>query len=184
MKQRTRDTDLVREVLGGETEAFGMLAERYHRPILNLMYRGTGSRSLAHDLAQDTFLRAFERLDTFRLSSRFFPWLYAIGVNRLRDHYRASGRSPESAAVEWETLQTADPRAENAERLLDARALMDGLLRLPPLYREALILRYKEECSMEEIAQALGLSVSAAKMRVHRGLDMLRELFGEERHAQ
>lgn len=187
MTQSDRDTELVRETLAGDAEAFGILAVRYQRPILNLMYRNTGSRELAHDLAQDTFLKAYEKLTSFTLSRRFFPWLYAIGMNRLRDHFRTMGRSMETNWQDIDGLQAIpgqDHTEENLHTMIDAKKAEALLLHLPLPYREALVLRYKEDCSMEEIAEALDISISGAKMRVHRGLDMLRNCFGEEHHAQ
>ncbi|MGE4291405.1 MAG: RNA polymerase sigma factor [Desulfovibrio sp.] len=185
MNQSEKDSALVRETLNGDAEAFGLLVARYQRPLLNLMYRNTGSRELAQDLAQDAFLKAFEKLETFRLSARFFSWLYAIGMNRLRDHFRAKGRSSESPWQEIDALPDTCAEEFSEERMnvtLDARTIESRLLCLPLPYREALILRYKEDCSMEEIAESLDVSVSGAKMRVHRGLDMLRDFFKEPRH--
>ncbi|MEF2144933.1 MAG: sigma-70 family RNA polymerase sigma factor [Desulfovibrionaceae bacterium] len=182
MDKTEKDLALVRETLAGDVEAFGLLVRRYQRPIVNLMYRGAGTRETAHDLAQDTFLRAYERLETFNLSRKFFPWLYAIGLNRLRDHYRSCGRSAEQ---EWERIDTLpeETRGSQQEDLathLDGQRAAKALQELPLVYREALVLRFREECSMEEISEALGLSLSGAKMRVHRGLEMLRNVFRED----
>ncbi len=92
------DRKSIMEVLSGNVDAYRDLVQRYQKPIFNLMYRLTGSREDARDLAQETFIKAYQKLDHFKLGSRFFPWLYTIGLNpertpdppfrkpRLRDH--------------------------------------------------------------------------------------------------
>jgi RNA polymerase sigma-70 factor (ECF subfamily) len=181
MDQR-EEKRIVLEVLGGEANAYALLVRHYERPIFNLMVRMTGSQEDALDLAQETFLRAYEKLDGFKTSTRFFPWLYAIGLNLARDFLRKKKLD----TVWIENVSEASPGmcvGPNQERevldRLDAVRVAEAMGRLPVEYREAIILRYKEELPMKDIAKALDVSVSGAKMRVSRGLGKLRDLVAE-----
>jgi RNA polymerase sigma-70 factor (ECF subfamily) len=171
----------IDRVLGGEVNAFGTLVVRYQKPIFNLMYRMVGSSDRAADLTQETFFKAYQKLDRFHPGKRFFPWLYAIGLNLARDFVRKNTRNPETrSTLNPESFSGCSSPGDQHDRMcesLEFLRLEKALDELPVIYREALILRYHDECSMGDIAAALNLSVSAAKMRVHRGLDMLREQY-------
>ena len=177
------DQRVIAAVLAGETDAYAVLVERYQKPIFNLMVRMTGSTWDALDLAQETFIKAFEQLHRFRLGKRFFPWLYTIGLNHSKNFIRQR-RSVQTTSLDGceAGFDPANPRMEE-EKLcarLDAVRITKALEELPFDYREAVILRYHEELSMDEIASVLGISVSGAKMRVHRGLKKLREILEGE----
>ena len=169
----------IDKVLRGEVNAFGTLVERYQKPIFNLMYRMAGSSDKAADLTQETFIRAYQKLERFHPGKRFFPWLYAIGLNLARDFARKNSANPEVGSVlNPEAISGCNSPADEQERMCDSLEFLrleKALDELPVIYREALILRYHDERSMNDIAAALNLSLSAAKMRVQRGLKMLRE---------
>jgi RNA polymerase sigma-70 factor (ECF subfamily) len=174
------DQQAISAVLTGDVNAFAVLVERYQKPIYNLMYRMTGSQADALDLAQETFIKAYEKLDRFKTGKKFFPWLYTIGINHARNFLRRARLEPEPVREQWEEDRRVDNPGAEEERLslhLDHQRLQQALLELPADYREAVLLRFQEELSMEDIAVALQLSVSGAKMRVHRGLDKLRRIF-------
>jgi RNA polymerase sigma-70 factor, ECF subfamily len=177
------DQKIITAVLAGNKDAYSTLVQRYQRPIFNLMYRVTGSYEDALDLAQETFIKAYEKLDTFRLGSRFFPWLYTIGFNHVRNFKRRDKLSHEVFYQNWGEESYLDGPACQEDELhakLDFQRLFQGLQKLPVDYREALILHYHEGLSMEDIGAALQLSVSGAKMRVHRGLLKLRQIIFED----
>lgn len=179
---QTDDHQVISAVLAGDVEAYAVLVRRYQKPIYNLMYRMTGgSDADSSDLAQDTFIRAFEALHRFRLGSRFFPWLYSIGLNLSKNFLRKHKSRRTVDLDECELGSGLDYPGQEEEALcerLDALHVRKALTALPFDYREAVFLRYHEELSMEEIATALGISLSGAKMRVHRGLRKLREILG------
>lgn len=177
------DQRVIAAVLAGDTGAYAVLVERYQKPIYNLMVRMTGSTWDALDLAQETFIKAFEQLHRFQLDKRFFPWLYTIGLNHSKNFIRQRGAMRKSSLDGCDAeCDPVNPRVEE-ERLcarLDAAKITGALEELPFDYREAVILRYHEELTMDEIAGVLGISVSGAKMRVHRGLKKLREILEGE----
>jgi RNA polymerase sigma-70 factor, ECF subfamily len=167
---------LVMEILSGDVDSYALLVKRYQKPIYNLMLRMTGSEQDALDLTQETFVRAYEKLEKFDPSAPFFPWLYTMGLNLARDFLRRAKRSP----IEFnESENSFSVEIDQDDRLadqIDAQVAQEGLQTLPVDYREALLLRFHEGLSVGEVGCALGLSVSAAKMRIHRGLLKLRQL--------
>jgi RNA polymerase sigma-70 factor (ECF subfamily) len=186
MDQRD-DQEVIAAVLNGDAEAYAILVERYQKPIFNLMYRMTDSRADALDLAQDTFIKAYEQLHRFREGKKFFPWIYTIGLNRSKNFLRERKLKQTCCMDDCEPASGLDYPGQHEDAIcdrLDSMRVRQVMDQLPMDHREALILRYQEDLSMEEIALALGLSVSGAKMRVHRGLARLREMFcvtsGEE----
>jgi RNA polymerase sigma-70 factor (ECF subfamily) len=181
------DQKIITAVLAGNKDAYSALVQRYQRPIFNLMLRVTSSYEDASDLAQETFIKAYEKLDTFRLGARFFPWLYTIGFNHVRNFMRRDKLSHELFYQNWEEELGLDGPACQEDKMhakLDFQRLFQGLQKLPVDYREALILHYHEGLSMEDIGAALQLSVSGAKMRVHRGLLKLRQIIFEDENEK
>ncbi|HBD07298.1 MAG TPA: RNA polymerase [Syntrophobacteraceae bacterium] len=181
------DHQVVSAVLAGDVEAYGALVQRYQKPIYNLMFRLTGSYADSLDLAQETFIKAYEALHRFRKGSRFFPWLYSIGLNHGRNFLRRNKIVQVVDLDDWEESSGLDHPGQEEDNLcarLDAHDLTKALTRIPVDYREAVVLRYHEELSMEEIASILKVSVSGAKMRVHRGLRKLREILEKGYHEE
>ena len=173
------DQQVITAVMNGNVNAYSILVQQYQKPIFNLMYRVTGSYEDAKDLAQETFIKAYEKLDHFRTGARFFPWLYTIGYNHARNFVQRSKPFRQSSSEDFENNSGLDYPSQHEESVLaqmDFLRIYQVLEQLPVDYREAVILHYHEGLSMEEIATALELSVSGAKMRVHRGIKKLREI--------
>ncbi|MCK8604188.1 RNA polymerase sigma factor [Desulfoferrobacter suflitae] len=184
---QTTEHKIILEILDGNPQAFGILISTYERPIYSLFLRMTGCTETSADLAQETFMQAYEKLDQFDPRRRFFSWLYAIGLNKARDYLRRQKAARETPLEDCQANTGndagSDIRKEIQDRIDGAR-ILQVLTLLPLEYREALVLRYQRDLSMKEIAQALGMSVSGAKMRVHRGLAMLREIMREGAHGK
>ena len=179
------DQPIIQAVLTGNVDAYRHLVLRYEKPIFNLMYRMTGSREDALDLAQETFIKAYEKLEHFKTGSRFFPWLYTIGLNNGRNFIRDHKMEKQFLVEMGGDESWMDRLSQQNQRVwtpLDVQRLREGLRQLPLDYREAMILHYHEGFSMKEIAEALELSVSGAKMRVHRGLRKLRQIMDGGNH--
>jgi RNA polymerase sigma-70 factor (ECF subfamily) len=174
---------LISDILAGEADVYAVLVRRYEKPIFNLMLRMTSSEVDAVDLTQETFVRAYEKLDRFKPSGRFFPWLYTIGLNLARDHLR---KTKAAMSLEKELHGPDNPFHQDSRQEFDLPEKVDvekvrtALKQLPLEYREAVFLRFHEGMAMKEIAQALEISVSGAKMRLHRGLLKLRHLLQKE----
>ena len=179
------DQRIITAVLTGNVDAYRHLVVRYEKPIFNLMYRMTGSREDALDLAQETFMKAYEKLEHFKTGSRFFPWIYTIGLNHGRNFIRDHKMEKQCLVDMGQDESWVGRPSQQNQRVwspLDVQRLREGLQQLPLDYREAMILYYHEGFSMKEIAGSLELSVSGAKMRVHRGLRKLRQIMDGESH--
>jgi RNA polymerase sigma-70 factor (ECF subfamily) len=176
------DAQLVARSLAQDHEAFGQLLERHASAILNLAYRMVGNQAEAEDLAQEAFLAAFKALPTFRADAKFSTWLYRIASNKCTDWLRVKrpGQGPYDVDSD-EQLDFHVAEDRTPEDLLSqqqvARALDQAIQRLPPLYREAFVLKHIEGLSYEEMEEILGVSGDTLKMRVYKGrVQLSREL--------
>lgn len=168
------DDQLVARALGGQTEAFTELVNRYKRPVYNLAYRMLGNAADAEDAAQETFIRAYTRLMTYQPGGRFNSWLLAITSHWCIDHLRRR------RAISLEGLQEgfaffagSDYPEELALRAESRIEMQHWLTLLPPSYRAVLVLRYWHELSYNEISQILEQPVSTVRMRLFRARQAL-----------
>jgi RNA polymerase sigma-70 factor (ECF subfamily) len=178
------DEMLVRRVLRGNDQAYGLLVERYQRPVYNLMYRFCRNEPDAAELSQDVFLRAYERLSAFDGKRKFFPWLYTLAMNLATDWQRSHARKQQGLArLRWET-PPHDMVSGQEKSLLnreEAARLYGALDVLPAETRELVLLRYKQELPIRELAEIFKLSESGVKMRISRALQRMKEVLGGKR---
>ncbi|MFO0706591.1 MAG: sigma-70 family RNA polymerase sigma factor [Nitrospira sp.] len=176
------DAQLVARSLRQDHEAFGLLIGRHAPAIVNLAYRMVGNRAEAEDLAQETFLAAFKALPAFRADAKFSTWLYRIATNKCKDWLRVKRPGQDRCDVDAdESLDLHVAEERTPEQVLTqqqvALELEQAIQRLPPLYREAFILKHVEGLSYEEMEEILGVSGDTLKMRVYKGrLQLSREL--------
>ena len=179
------DTQAIAAVRGGETEAFRFLVERHQNRVFGVIHRLTGDLDLTEELAQEAFVRAYRGLPTFRGESGFGTWVVQIAIHAARDAAKNRNKlslvsledNPalgESVGAVADTRPEYDPLEQLAAKELEIR-LERNIHSLPPLYREAFVLRIIEERDYEEIAQLTGDSVGSLKVRVHRARGMLKD---------
>jgi len=161
----TEDTADVRRVLAGETSAFAGIVRRWQSRLVNLAWRFSRDRTAAEDMAQDAFVSAFRGLRTFRGESSFSTWLTAIALNSYRSWLRDR---PPARLADWRPPPTAD--VEDRER---ASVVQHAVARLPPRYRDPIVLFYFQEMDLAETARVLGLREGTVKARLHRGRKLL-----------
>src|SRR5882672_488426 len=173
------DAELVAACLAGDREAFSRIVERYQRLLCSLAYSATGSLSESEDLAQEAFVDAWRQLRTLREPEKLRPWLCGIlrhKVGRLR---RSEGQEPvrQAEALELaEEMPSGDEPATNLAMDKEEQAILwSALERVPELYREPLVLYYREHRSVEHVAAALDLTEDAVKQRLARGRKILQE---------
>lgn len=170
----TDESLMRRYVTAADRAAFEELFRRY-APRLHRYFRGrVRGPGLADDLTQTTFLHVHRARRDFRTDGRFRPWVFAIAANLVREHYRYKGRRPEYAAGEDLPDPGVDPDTTTATDRLVRRAIEA----LPEHEREVLILHWYEELTFREIAEVVGASHSAVKVRAHRAYNKLREQLG------
>ena len=177
----------VREALKGNHESFSRLVEAYQRPVYNLTYRMLGNAQEAEDAAQETFLRAYSRLQQYKPEHKFSTWILSIANNHCIDRLRkrrATFVSIDDNPV-LQNLEDDSPRPErSALRGEHSREIQMLLDQLAPDYRTPLILRHWEELSYEEIAETMGISVSAVKSRLFRARQKMADIVTNYEHTQ
>jgi RNA polymerase sigma-70 factor (ECF subfamily) len=179
------DEELITEVLRGDTSAFSELSARHQDKVERLCHRFFADREVIRDMAQETFIRAFAKLSTYRTDLPFRAWLRAITVNVCYDELRKRQRRPEElipdlaqAEQTWASLvNEATPEAivQAAQDRAEAEMLARYLLgTLSPDDRMVMTLKETEELSVAEIAEIMGWSEAKVKIRAFRARQSMR----------
>ena len=171
------DDALMTAVRSGDLAKLGILFERYHLPLFDFLSRVTGDRTAAEDLVQDIFVRVLKYRATYRDGGNFETWVFRIARNARADYFR---QRPPLDALDEDVFERPEPQAGPARRLEAARErtrLRRALLQLREDKRELLVLARYRDMKYEQIADILGIEVGAVKVRVHRALRELREIF-------
>lgn len=171
------DTELMAAVRDGDLVQLGTLFERHHVGLFNFFLRLTGNRQLSEDLVQEAFIRILKYRKTFRQPGEFRPWLYKLARNAVAAHFRKHGRDHLPPGEPEERVCESPLALDQLERAENARQLRAALMLLPFERREVLLLSRFGELRYDEIAELLGCSVGAVKLRVHRAVRQLREVF-------
>jgi RNA polymerase sigma factor (sigma-70 family) len=175
------DSELVDASLSGNRDAFGHIVSRYQSLICSLAYSATGSLSQSEDLAQDTFVTAWKQLRDLREPEKLRAWLCGIARNLINNTLRKQGREPSHRAEPLEEISGGpSPEPLPIETTIskeEAAILWRSLERIPEIYREPLILFYREHQSIEIVALNLDLTEDAVKQRLSRGRKLLQEQF-------
>jgi RNA polymerase sigma-70 factor, ECF subfamily len=172
----------VVQALAGSQSAFEQIVVRYQRPVISLIARITGDRARAEDLAQEAFVKAFRNLAAFDTTRRLSSWLFRIAHNTAIDSMRRSRPPPGStdathigSAARLHEPATA-PGPDPIERQELGRALEAALAELRPDQRAAIVLRYENGLSFDEIGAVLGVPEVTARSHVHRARKELARL--------
>jgi RNA polymerase sigma-70 factor (ECF subfamily) len=180
------EAELVNELQAGSETAFDWLVTHYHGPVYNLILGMLGDTADAADAAQEVFLKAFKGIRQFRQGSSLKTWLYRIAIREALNHRRWFKRhvqknvsidaEPELgyAPIDVQDL-SATPFDQLAAREIQ-EVVQDALLRVPEVFRSAVILRDLEGLSYEEVAEVLDVSVGTVKSRILRGRRTLKEM--------
>ncbi|MBI1382304.1 MAG: sigma-70 family RNA polymerase sigma factor [Planctomycetaceae bacterium] len=170
------DEMLVEEARAGRAAAFQELVERHQDRIFRLVRQYARQPAEVEDLAQDTFLKAFRRLDSFAGQASFATWLHRIAVNTCLDNLKRKSRSPVVSAEDPELIESESGRPARAVVAPDARMDQEeiaavtrrALEELPEIFRTVLVLREFEELSYQEMAETLGISIGTIESRLFR----------------
>jgi RNA polymerase sigma-70 factor (ECF subfamily) len=181
-----REAELIGRCLAGDAESFGEIVASYERRIFATVFRILGHAEDARDLAQEVFLRAWSKLDTFREGARFSTWLYTIALNLTRSELRKRKTRRDVRPVSLDALGgredgpaplPPDP-GESPEEVLGRREIYDLALAriedLDPAAREVVVLRDMQELAYEEIAEVLSVPIGTVRSRLYRAREALR----------
>jgi RNA polymerase sigma factor (sigma-70 family) len=173
------DAELVAGTLAGNRDAFSQIVSRYQSLICSLAYSATGSLGQSEDLAQETFITAWKHLGHLRERDKLRSWLCGIARNRINSFLRREGREPNHQAESIEEVpESHSPEPLPLEHTIsneEQAILWRSLERIPVLYREPLVLFYREHQSVEAVAEKLELTEDTVKQRLSRGRKLLQE---------
>jgi RNA polymerase sigma-70 factor, ECF subfamily len=166
----------------GDPEAFTRLVEVYQSPVYNLCYRMLNDASDAEDAAQETFLRAYQSMKRYDNNRPFPTWLLSIAAHHCIDQIRKRRMSIVSIDdMPYTEISDDAPLPETSVSRVEERRRVQTLLEtLAPVDRAAVVMYYWYEFSYEEISQALNLSLSAVKSRLHRARRALAETWNSQ----
>ncbi len=165
-------------MIAGDVEAFALLVDRHHARLARCAFHLLGSDAEAEEAVQDSFVRAYRSLATYKEQELFGAWIMRILVNRCRTRLVRERRREETAAA-W--LRENDEPFESSDRLAMRDELSVALAQLPAEQREAVVLRYADDLGYDEISSITGAGISALKMRVKRGCERLRAILEASR---
>ncbi len=183
------DQEVVEWARQGHERAYRELVRRYQRPVFSLIYRMVRDRERAEDLAQETFVKVLNALDSYRSEYKFSSWIFKIANNAAIDQLRRKeldtlslDGAPDAVTSErQEGTSLQLPHAgESPLEELEARELggqiESAIARLPPEYRSCILLRHVQGYAYEEIAEMLDLPLGTVKTYIHRAREELRTL--------
>jgi RNA polymerase sigma-70 factor (ECF subfamily) len=180
------DSRLARKAQRGDRKAFEVIVSRFQRPIFSFIYNFFHDPALCEDLTQETFLRAYRFIKSFRTSEKLSTWLFSIARNLCIDELRRQqkGATVPLDAVDPESLVSDGPARDNpisaSIQIQEGEILRRAVARLPEKYRACIVLFYFNELSYEEISRVMELSLSNTKILLFRGKKMLSELYRAE----
>ncbi len=181
----TEEMTWIIQAQHGDDDAFTHLVETYQKPVYNLCYRMLGELEAAEDAAQETFLKAYQNLTRYDRERSFATWLLSIAAHHCIDRLRrrrfssVSIDEDEEGQTDIPDRSAPDPEMETMKSQQRER-LQECLQSLDPTDRAAVVMRYWQDSSEVEIAQALKLTVPAVKSRLHRARRVLADLWEEK----
>lgn len=178
------DKELIDSALAGDQGAYGELLNRHKPAIFHIVLKIVRDREIAADLVQETFMKAFSSLASYRSEYKFSTWLYRIGANCAIDHLRKQRIRTLSLDTPAETLDghieiEVPDNSHNPERDLEEHekrvSIDDAIDSLPEKYRVVITYRHKDSRSYDEIAEALDIPIGTVKARIFRARELLKK---------
>lgn len=179
---------IIEDILNGNRNRYRILVDRYAPVVFSIVRRFVDREDEIEELAQQIFVKAYERLDSFNMESRFSSWLYSIGRFHCLDYAKNIRRSNkyfsemEESELESEMMleESADSEIQNKEWKI---ILEEALTQITPIYAEAFLMKYRDNMTYQAMAKRLDVTESALKVRVHRARKELKEYI-ENRNRQ
>ena len=185
MGEREVDQALVERAQRGDKQAFGLLVSKYQRKLARLLSRLIRDPAEVEDVAQETFIKAYRALPSFRGDSAFYTWLYRIGVNTAKNYLVSQGRrAPTATEIESEEAETYEEGEQlrdinTPERVLLSKQIGEtvnaAMEALPEELRTAIMLRELEGLSYEEIANVMDCPIGTVRSRIFRAREAIAE---------
>lgn len=186
------DRALVEAALQGERRAFQKLMDKYREPIFHHIYRMVRDKQEVADLVQESFIKAFDSLDTYSSTFAFSTWLYKIATNHTIDYLRRKRLPTLSIDQPLETkdgeieFEVPDTTYRPDRHIVDdqrRRLIQEAIDFLPPKYHRVIVMRHQQEKSYEEIAKELDLPLGTVKAHIFRAREMLYKYLRDRRDS-
>jgi RNA polymerase sigma-70 factor, ECF subfamily len=174
------EQNLIARAKVGEAEAFGLLYDFYMPRIYRFVLVKVGHREEAEDLTHQTFLKAWEHIETYE--SRGYPfssWLYRIARNSVIDHHRRSRSHINIDDLDYEIIAEEKNGAHTLDSKIGMEMMLKAIFKLKDVEQDVLIMRFVEDLTHEEVAKAIGKSEGATKVIQHRALKNLQKLINK-----
>ena len=174
------DQELVTGCLHGDNECFGVLLDRYEKPVFNLAYRFAGTRDDAEDITQSAFVKIYENLSTYDPRRKFFSWMYRIALNEALNYKRSQRETselPEEITSDEITIHDELEHKEEQQRIGQA------LFGIHEDLRSVIVLHYFAECSYADISYILSIPERTVKSRLYEARERLRHLLNRPRSS-
>lgn len=174
----------INEVLRGNDEAFADIVTQFQNGVYHVCYRMLRNAEESEDVAQETFIRAYTKLDTFDQKRKFSTWIYRIATNLCIDYlrkkkpdYSLDATVPGTEGLDmYSQLASSDDSPDDEVVTLETNdTVLDAIDQLSETYRSVIILRYLKELPLKEISEILDIPLGTVKTRVHRGREQLRK---------
>ena len=182
------DRELIERAQGGDNVAFAALVERHQRAVYGLARRETGNHPDADEVAQATFVRAYQALDTFRGTGSLKSWLLKICVNLVRNRRRSDKRvttlDPNAMSLLMDSTSASQPQpADELDAARRRELLREAVSRLPEKQRLSVELRIHQGLTFAEVAEVLGGTENAAKVNFHHAVKALKAALASHEEA-
>lgn len=181
---KKNDKELVSEYLSGQDKALPVLINKHLKPVYRFVFSFVLNESIAEDITQDVFVKVWKKLKSYNNKYSFSTWLFSIARNTTLDYLRkkkdilfSEFENEEGDNIIIDSLADDAPLADEAlSRIQDTEAFNEILKKLPPLYKEILVLRYTDDLSIEEISEILKRPIETVKSQHRRGILHLKRL--------
>lgn len=166
-----QETDIINQIIGGDTQAFAVLVDCYKNLVFTLALRMLKNREEAEEVSQDTFIKIFKALPKFKGDSKLSTWVYKVAYNTSLDRIKKNSRHQNEVAIDSFTenqIKTLDNALEALETAEQQQTIQDCLQELSSKDSFLLTLFYFEELSLEEISQIVNMETNTVKVNIHR----------------
>jgi len=166
-----QETQIINQIIGGDTQAFALLVDRYKDLVFTLAIRMLKNREEAEEVSQDTFIKVYKALSKFKGDSKLSTWVYKVAYNTCLDRIKKNKRRHDEVAIDSFTenqLKTLDNALNLMEEKEQQQTIQDCLQELSGKDSFLLTLFYFEELSLEEISKTVNMEANTVKVNIHR----------------
>ena len=183
-KLASSDEAIVKRVQEGDVNAYNILVIKYQHKVLQIISKFVGNSADASDVAQESFIKAYKAINTFRGESSFYTWLYRIVVNAAKTYLESNSKHQNHLDVDAEEFESVDKQGaltykDTPDRIIESQELQqvifDAMAELPEELRQAIALREVEGMSYEDMADLMKVPVGTVRSRIFRARQFIEE---------